>query len=421
MLQPTANRRKGTVYLAVVGTAIIVGVIGIASIHVARVELREAAMLDDIARARLAARSGVEYALAGLDAVNNWRSQYESGTNVEMSSLLNLLTGGQSFEFELIDEDGDLDDDDSDPVTLRSVGRAGDARHVIEVTLTPSGEGLSCLTASVHADEDVEIKETFTTDQAVSSNRNIKCDSGGAIQGSAQAAGTISGSVSGTRTPGMTPDLELPEPDSVFDYYVEVGTPIYYGQLPGGKIEKVVLSANNNPFGTRATNPQGVYVINCYGNKVNIIDSRIQATLVFLNASTIEVEKCIHWAAFANNYPAVLVEGRLHLKWTAQQNLSESSLNVNFNPGHTPYENSSDNANDDTYPGMISGIVYATNDIHITEQCRLTGVLVTNGKCRVDKNTSMDYKSLYFQNPPPGFMSGDKVEILPGTWRQTAY
>lgn len=117
----------------------------------------------------------------------------------------------------------------------------------------------------------------------------------------------------------------------------------------------------------------------------------------------------------------MLVDGKLHLKWTAHQALSESSLNVNFNPSHTPYQGSSNGTKTDSYPGIISGLIYASGDVDITEQCNLAGVLIAGGKIKVDKNTTMDYKSLYLYNAPPGFTDGSKVEILPGTWKQVSY
>lgn len=242
--------------MAVLGVSIIVAVIGIASIHVARIEVREASILSSMSRAQLAARSGMEYVLAHLDATTNWRSTYSSGNTNQLSTVINLLTGDQSFEFQLVDPDGDLDDDESDTVTLRSIGKDTDAIHVAEVTLASTGEGLDCLTAAIHGDGSLDIKEGLTVNRAVSSNGNIKI-TGPGVQGNAQAVGTITGTVSGNRTPGMNPPLEMPEADSVFDYYVDVGTPIYYGQLPGGKIEKVVLSASSNPY-NGVTNAFGI-------------------------------------------------------------------------------------------------------------------------------------------------------------------
>jgi hypothetical protein len=414
-------RRSGTVYIAVLGTAIIVAVIGISSLHIARLEFKESTIVDNMSRARLAAKSGVDYVMAYLKTQNNWRTAYTSGTTNQLSTLLNLLPAGESFAFQLVDSDGDLDDDESDPVTLRLLGHAGDATHVIEVTLAPTGQGLTCLTASVHAQGNLEINETLTTDQSASSNANIVIAGSKSIQGNAQAVGSVTGTVSGTRTNGMNPALEMPEPDTVFDFYTSVATPIFYSQLPSGKIEEVVISAANNPYGSGITNAQGVYVIDCLGNKVTIIDSRIQATLVFLNASTIEVEKSIYWTAFANNYPALLVDGKLHFKWTGNTGLSESILGVNYNPSHTPYEGASDTVNDDNYPGLISGLVYASSDLDVTEPCNLAGVLVVGGRIKFDKQLTMDYKTNYFQNAPPGFTNDDEVEILPGTWKQAAY
>ena len=148
----------------------------------------------------------------------------------------------------------------------------------------------------------------------------------------------------------MTPLLEMPDPDKVFEYYLSNGTPISYGQLAAGCIENVVLSAGNNPYGTQVTNVQGIYVINCQGSKVIVRNCRIRGTLVFVNASAgVDLEECIVWEPHIANFPAMMVQGNLTMAWTSQTLLSEQSLGVNFNPSSTPYQSGSDSDMLDSY------------------------------------------------------------------------
>ncbi len=426
-IQRTAAQRRGSVYVAVLGVALIVAVIGVSSVHVARVETRQAVALDEMARARLAAQSGVECVLAKIKNDSNWRQTYGNGNTNLVSNLAGALalagSSPESFDFTLTDTDGDLDDDDQDAVTVRCVGTAGNARHVIEVLLQPNGEGLTCLSASLHAAGDIVTTSAITTDQVVSSNSNIDAtSSSGTITGNAQAVGIVSGNISGTPTSNMSPALEMPDTASVFDYYIANGTPIAYSQLSGGKIDKVVLSSGNNPYGSQVTNSQGIYVIDCQGNKVSILDSRIQATLVFLNAtSNIEIEKSILWQPAIANFPALLVQGTVHMKWKQNIALDEASLGVNFNPSHTPYLSASDSDLTDTYPGLISGIVYMTGNLEITDQAKVEGTMVVGGAVQTTSPLTLLYKSTYFTNPPPGFASGTEMELAPGTWKQVAY
>jgi hypothetical protein len=416
-----AIRRAGTVYIAVLGVAMIVGVIGICSLHVARLEVREVTTLDDMARARLAARSGMECALATIQSNSLWRTVYTSGTNNSVVFLSNALTGDDSFQFAFIDSDGDLADEDSDAVTMRAIGTAGDARHVLEVMLMPTGLGVSSLSASMHIDGKLDIYKAVTTSQTVSSNSDIKITSPGLVNGNAQAAGTIDGTASGTKSPNMNPELEMPDPTDAFEYYISNGTPISFSQLPGGKIEKVVLSAGYNPYGSQVTNAQGIYVINGQGNKVSVRDSRIRATLVFINASGVEIENSIVWEPHLANLPAMMVQGSLNLKWASNNLLSESSLDVNFNPSHTAYSTGSDSDKLDQYSGLITGLIYATGSLDTSNMSNLDGVLVIGGTAKIDGSVGLEYDSNYYNDAPPGFTSGTDMEIVPGTWKQVAY
>ncbi|MDZ4659278.1 MAG: hypothetical protein SH868_17025 [Bythopirellula sp.] len=423
----SATSPNGSVYVAVLGVALIVAVIGVSSVHVARVETRQAVALDEMSRARLTAQSGVECVLAKIKSDLNWRDTYEHGVSNLIDYLSNPISvsgsSSVSFEFTLSDNDGDLSDDDQDAVIVHCVGTAGKARHVIEVLLQPTGEGLTCLSASLHAGGNIVYEGNVNTNQTVSSNGNIEPFGGGAaIIGNAQAVGSISGSISGTSQPGMNPPLEMPDTSSVFEYYIANGTPITYSQLPAGRIEQVVLSASNNPYGTQVVNPQGIYVIDCQGNQVTVRNSRIQATLVFLNANAgVQLSNSILWQPAIANFPALLVQGNVSMNWQHSIELSEPSLGINFNPSHTPYQSVSDADLTDRYPGLITGIVYMTGEWITDGQTKIQGTVVVGSNVDTALTVNLTYQSSFFMNAPPGFTAGTEMELAPGTWKQVAY
>jgi hypothetical protein len=418
-----SQSRRGSVYVAVLGVSIIVAVISIASVHVARIEVREATALDDMARARLSARSGVECALAKLKADNLWRTTHASGVANVLAGLSTLLgTGSNSYT--LVDSDGNLNDNTDDTVTLRCVGTAGNARHVIEVMLAPTGEGLGCLSAAIHTNEDADVDASLTTNQTVSANGTINCN-GGSINGNAQACGAIGppGRVSGTSSSGMTA-LQMPDSTGVFEYYTTMGTPISYASLSGGVIERVVLSATNNPYGTGVTNPQGIYIIDCQGGNVTIRNCRIVGTLVFRNVGAyVQLSNSVNWEPYVANFPAMMVEGSLILSSPQNQALSEVTNATNFNPSHTPYLSQSDSSysDGDTYPCAITGLVYNTGYLWVTNQALVNGTTVSGRSVYVTSNSTFNYKSVFLTNPPPGFTAGNQVEVVPGTWKQASY
>jgi hypothetical protein len=85
---------------------------------------------DDLAQARLAARSGIEATLEVIAERPGWRSSYDSGDVFDYA----LPQGAASVT--LTDEtDGDLNDDDLDPYTLTSVATAGDTTVTLQTTV----------------------------------------------------------------------------------------------------------------------------------------------------------------------------------------------------------------------------------------------------------------------------------------------
>ncbi len=417
-----SRRNSGTIYVAVLGVSLIVAVISIAAMHVARIELREVTAVDEISRARLMAESGIEFAICKIKSNPLWRLDYVSGVTNTPSGALSSLTGSGQFEFTLTDNDGDLNDDNQDSITLRSVGTAGGATSVVEVLLQPSGAGLNCLEASLHSSGPISIQDILTTDQTVSANSDITIAGGMSIQGNAWSTGTINGSVTGTANQNQSPPREMPDPVSVFEYYLANGTPIPLAAIPGATIENVVISAGHNPYVPNATNSQGIYVIDCQGNNLLIENARIEATLVIVNlAAKLQIAKSIHWQPAIANFPALMTQGLVEMQWDRNFPLSEQSLGINFNPAHTPDNGISDNDTSDSYPSMISGLVYIDGNLAVTQDSKLTGVIVVTGTVLVDKKISLNYQSTFLDSAPPGFAAGADMQIVPGTWKQVAY
>jgi Tfp pilus assembly protein PilX len=135
--------RHGTVYVAVLGTAMIVSMIGLCAIHVARIELRNAASRRDTVEARMLAQSAVEFALGRIDSNSDWRVEYEHG-EIEPSSPLAM--GNGTIEFVLNDAvDKKLDDNDTDPVEILGIGRVGAAVFVYQANYAPNAKGVMAI------------------------------------------------------------------------------------------------------------------------------------------------------------------------------------------------------------------------------------------------------------------------------------
>jgi len=417
--------RRGGVYVAILGVSMIVAMVGLASLHLERVNLRATAGRDIIGRAQLAATSGVECALARIKADANWRTAFTHNVEVPLSGWTTL--GDARFKFKLIDADGNLANDKNDPATIRATGAAGDAISVVTVQIEPGRPGLTCLDGPMHAGVDLYVDNgsTLTCNQAVSSNDDIDVDPGilgllgnGLIDGDAWAVDDIDGDVSGTAYENMSPPREMPDAAAVFDYYLNVGTRIDIDSIPSRTIQKVVLSANSNPYGP--INSQGVYIIDCEAKVLKISEARIHATLILVTPGvTPLIEKTLHWEPAAPNYPALMVQGNLRMNWDGGLVLSETAQVTNFNPPGTPFLNVEDADILDLYPGAIKGLVYVTGNLLIDKPCVLEGNVVAGGTITSNADSNLTYNPAARDYPPPGFGGGAQMRIVPGTWRRT--
>lgn len=418
--------RQGSIYVAVLGVALIVSLVSMTAMQVVRMQLKSARAAEQISTAEVMARSAVEYALALIDGDPSWRSAYNHGQEYPASWV--DLNGVGEFKFKLLDSDGNLSDDQNDAVTLQGIGRCGDATYVASVMLEPQGAPLSCLEASFCTNGNITTPAliSITTNQFISSNDTIDVsDIGCSVQGSAQAVNNINGPVTGSRVTGIAP-REMPH-EHVFDYYLYNGTWMDVDTLPlsalsNPAIENTLLSPNYNPFGK--TNPSGIYVIDCKGKSVVIRNSRILGTIVLLNPGSLTgLYDSVHISPAADNLPVILAQGDIYIA-TNSSNLSEATLGVNFNPVGSAYLNVSDSDMNDVYPSIVSGLVYASGTIKFSlglGTSRMRGVVISQQAPVISKLASFTYDWVFYQNPPPGFAAGPQWRVMPASWQRAPY
>lgn len=418
--------RRGTVYVAVLGVTMIVAVMALAGMTVARLELRLAEDAKDLREARLLARSAVEFGVHWIDRTDRWRAELENNTEQAEQAI-----GNGTFTWKVVDADGSLTDDPTDNVTLTGYGRVGRCVVAKSVTLQPAEGAIDSLEFGLYANAGITLGPGFflTGNTEVNSNGTVgfngSIDAGASqaeINADAWATGTIVGAITGSSQPAQSPPRKLPGSD-VFAYYVANGTPIELGVLPQVSghptLEKVVLSPASNPYGE--TNPEGIYVIDCEGQRFDMQGIRVVGTLVILNPgpgsrcrSVVRLENAVP------NYPALLIDGDYNLT-TGQIGalaLGEWFWNLSFNPPGTPYEGEEETDDSDTLPATITGLVYVSGTATWTDHsqvdgCLLAGAVVVNATCELDAN----HVSTYLDYPPPGFRAGQAMEIMPGTWR----
>ncbi|QDU37526.1 hypothetical protein Mal4_18400 [Maioricimonas rarisocia] len=419
----SGHPRGGFLYIAVMGTATIVAVIALTGLHVARLYLKAATAENERLQAQALASSAIEHALAEFNTNPTWETDY--GFNIEYPSPA-VAVGGGTFSWKLIDAG-------NGSKTVQGIGRVGDAVCTYAVDLG-SSSGPNYLSYGLLSGGDLWVGN-FTTTESLAVNgadicSNATVENWGSITGNVEAqvidnnGGT--GTISGTQTAPASVQ-PLPDPTTVFDWYVSNGTTISNGPLDDGlgglSLSNCLLSPFNNPFGT--ANSDGIYVINAAGKPLSIRRCRIVGTLVVLNATWgVAIREDINWEPAYPNYPAILVEGDLEIR-IHDQNLTEASAGTNFNPLLTPYQGSTDLLQNDSYPSRLAGVIYCSGDMLVdgknaSYSPKIQGAVIVGGWCLIDKTAqiSIDYDDTAAITPPPGFGSGDPASIVPGSWRQ---
>lgn len=398
-------------YVAVLGCAMIVAVIGLSALMATRVERQYARGTGDFAQARLYAQSAVEMGLHRIANDPNWRSTYPNGVWES-----NQLIGDGTYTLEGTDPDVQpLNNNDMDQLVLTGTGMQGDARYKLQVTLDAVIDPIEALRTAIHAGSITVTggKALTATGAPVSANGLLQLDGGATVTGDVEAGslsngGTITGTITVPAPPKDMPDA------AVFSMYAGIATPM----AAPTAIDKAVIAPGLNPWG--ATNPEGVYMISMAGGALNITDSRIHGTLVVqMNGGTVVLDKAVLLQSFRADYPVLIVDGNVELLFPSDGNsLSEPVLATNFNPAGAPYEGASDDLQDDTYPSEIQGLVHMTGTLRLATTARVRGVVICESAVTADDNNEIVHDPDLYANPPWGYTTPPVMKISPGTWQR---
>ncbi len=408
--------RRGSIYPAVLAYASLVTIIGLSALLALRSQRRANEGEIDFSQARLHARSAIELGMWVVENDAAWRATLPNGVWVKDRSI-----GTGTYTLEGIDpNDNDLANSALQPVVLTGTGVHGSARHKTEVRLEPEIRSLGCLGVALHAGANLNFDTaTVQSDRPISANGRVDSINS-SIAADVEAVTTINGTgYTGTTTTGINP-RSMPT-SAAFDFYLDRGTPIAVYDIPvnagRARMASVLLSPASNPYGAE-TNPTGIYVIDCQGLDMEIRLCRIVGTLVLLNPGPGSIVKqSVNWEPAVKNYPALLVRGALAISLDAAD-LSEAATGVNFNPPGTPDHDDTDADLDDTYHSKIKGIVYVADDLFTSGSSEFDGMVVVGGTLNATGELDLEYKSRYFDNPPPGFYEVPGMRVVAGSWKQ---
>ena len=440
--QPRRTRR-GSIYILVLGMALLVAVLGAAAILTSRLRARSLSAGSDATAAQLYAQSAIALGRYAISADSNWRSTTSHPTtrwassqpvggppssvtstttttpNVGLNvSLLGIglgVGGGSSstttttfapnantgwFTLDVTDLSGNQVSatDTSQPILMTATGAKGRSRHKVQVQLNPDLKPLTCLGVAADCGGTATLTSlTITGSTTVSTNASMTLTLCTLNSTKFEAVNTVSPLSCTPTSPPITNGIAartLPVAasfNSNFAYYLNNGAKIDWSQVPnsGGikTLSRVLISPLTNPYpvaGQPATNAQGIYVLDCNGQSLTISNCRIVGTLVLTNTSlsgpTISGSQV--WEPAVANYPTLIVQGNLAFQPTTTALTETGGTNVNFNPAGVPYPYSSANADADTsdsYTSQQVGIIYCSGNLTTSQHPNVKGVLCASG------------------------------------------
>ena len=403
--------RRGSVYIFILTTAMLISVIGLSAIAIARINTRSETSRRQTDAMKLAA-SAVEAAVTVINVNPGWRLAYKSGLE---TTPINFGSG--TISWKLVDPDGNLGDDPTDPVSIVGIGRCG--RSVWAYGVTVSGaDPLEALNTSLHAGDLVFIKagKSITCGGApLSTNGQLQND--GTIYGDAEA-GSVghTGTITGTLTVPAPPKA-MPPP-GVFALYSGKATVLPYS----GNFDKDVLAPGYNSYGG-ALNGDGVYYIDTGGSDLEIKDSRIHGTLVVrTRGKKVRVDGQVFLHNYRSDYPVLIIDGDLELMHaSAASDLSEASRATNYNPPGAPYLGETDADQLDRYPNEVWGLIHVRGNLLIRSTAKVRGVIICEGQVTVEDSPKIVHDASIPGNPPEGYTSpAGELLVAPGSWTRVS-
>ncbi len=234
-------RRVGGVYIAVLGSAMIIALLGLCALVGQRIENRLVAGSTDIRQAQLNASAAAELALLTMKQDINWRTNF---TNGDWFTNRSTGTGSGTCTANVIDPiDSDLSNNPDDPVVVTGIGYSGQAEQLVKVTVDPQKNPLSCLRSAIAAGNNITLSgDTLRTNGLTSANQ-ISASSA-QVYGKVEAT-AISGSTYHGTTTLIAAEKRPTMPDwaSVFSYYRTHGVPLDINNLPTWSVMNVARNA----------------------------------------------------------------------------------------------------------------------------------------------------------------------------------
>lgn len=401
------GRRRAAIYVLVLGTAMIVTVMGLSALTSARIRLTAQDEAAYVTEARLYAQSALEAGLYLVDRDLNWRTNHPVGT-----WFSNRPIGRGTFSLQAAyPANANLQINVNQPMYLLGIGQRGAATWITRCTLLPRKESIDALKSCLHASQGVRnnLLQVLTLGGGpLSSNQNVN------------NAGVITGNVEADSFTGIIPVGALVAPaakkemprSTVADEYKARATTV-----PGGlsSIDRQVVAPGITPWGVN--HADGVYYIRT-NSDVTIRRARILGTLVIdAPGQRLTIDDEVFWQPARRDYPALIFTGDEVRIRTSMAGLNESGGNLN--PPGAPHNGVTDTDNSDSYPNRLEGLYHIRGNLKMEQNVTLVGSILCEGEVENKGLTTLTHDSQLVTHPPIGYETNCRMQVVPGSVQRT--
>lgn len=411
MSRARVTTRRGSAYIIVLATVVLVSIAGVAGVIAVREQRAAVETTVDVEKARLIAQSGMELAESRLQNTSSWRNSISSGNLYTAQSFAN-----GKFSVRATDPtDGDISNKTTDDLVLTATGTFNNASQSYQVRFKPTTAAYDSLGVSAYAGTNISFSSCTLRAYGIVGCGGTATATLANVYADVEAGVLATGLTFRQSTTSLAATRTVPNATDALASYLAMGTEIKMSSLPsGGEIRDTVIGPGVNPFGT--ANAAGVYYINCANQTITIRNARISGTLVLVSPGSGSIVKSsVLMESSTTGYPALLVNGDFTIAMDAAD-LTESSANLN--PAGAPYRGVSDSDTSDKYPSMINGLVYVSGNLTIDQSTTIYGPVLC-AKAITFKSSPV----LYPVTPsptPPGFSSAGGFVAVSGSFTRVA-
>lgn len=416
------GRRRGGAYVLVLGVTTMAAVVGVGAVLAQRVQFQARELVEHTQTARIAAIAGLEMAMQAIDEDADWRE-----TLLAQPNFPDVTVNGITVTVTATAPDGSalVLDDLADPIMLSATATIGSTRQRFSVVLEPVIRGIDALARAVVAADEFAADEgsrvhadaAIHASTATASSANVYADMELA---STPSGGNFRGAINDDAAAPELPDVLASEFAGVFDAPVTISPAVLPVQ---GGIHWIsgVLGPGVNTVGGSASS-SGTYIVDGDSRPIGIRNLRLLGSLVIVRANgAVVVTGSNNLTANGDEHPVLAVAGDIAFSMRSSP-LDENVVKMNLNPPGVPdASGATDSDTLDSYPSLITGLIWIRKDSDATVSFPglwVRGAVIAGDDFRVleDAVVRVEHLESLHDTPPTVLRRLAGLRIDPTSW-----